>query len=356
MKYSIRVLSVCLVVLLSLASIRPAVADTELDQAQNLVEQTAKDYDIARQTYDDIQTEIEANEKRLKELQDKLPRLQEDAGKVIHKSYKMSKETPNLLSIILASDSLSDFLATMHQLEVVQGKYMKTIKELNDAQDELIEKTNTLETKKAEAKAALSEAQAALDAATEARVAAQKKADEKLAQEQAEAEAAVKAAQEASGESFTPTNSEASTTVEVPSHVATGPVDWTIGRDAFIDTWTYRIDSYLAGSPMAGTGQAFAEAAWDAGVDPRWSPAIANVESTKGRYVPYGNSNNAWGWTAVGGGFRRFSSFSEGARAHVYYLGRVYGPVLTPSAAKKYVGTSHWNYWYSSVLAQMERI
>ncbi len=320
------------------------------------MEQTAQRYDAAKKKYDEIQQEIDTNEQRLKELQEKLPEMQKKAGDVIHTTYKMGCETPNLISIILASDSFSEFLSTMHQLEIMQGKYMKTITELNEAQDELKEKTETLAKKKEEAKATLDEARAALNAATEARIAAQQKAEEQLIAEQAEAEAAIKQAQSASGESFTPVNSESSTTVEVPREIYTGSVDWSVGRDAFIENWSSRINSYLAGSPMAGTGYAFAEAAWEAGVDPRWSPAIATIESTKGRYVPYGNSHNAWGWTAYGGGFRRFSSFSEGARAHVYYLGRVYGTTLTPSAAKKYVGTSHWNYWYSSVLAQMERI
>ncbi len=342
--------------LLSLTFIRPAIAETELEAAQNEVELTAQNYEAAQKKYDDIQTEIEANEKRLKELQDKLPQLQNDAGKVIHTAYKMGRDTPNLISVLLTADNFSDFLSTMHQLEVMQGKYMKTINELNATQEELNEKTETLSKQKEEAKKTLDEAQAALEAATNARVQAQKKADEKQAAEKADAEAAIRDAESASGKSFTPANSDTSIAVEVPRGSSSGSVDWSVGRSAFISTWTSRINSYLAGSPMAGTGQAFAEAAWDAGVDPRWSPAIATIESTKGRYVPYGNSNNAWGWTAVGGGFRRFGSFSEGARAHVYYLGRVYGTTLTPSAAKTYVGTSHWSYWYSSVLAQMEQM
>ncbi len=355
-KGSLRSLFVCLVVLLSLTLTHPAFAETDVENAQNKVEQTAKNYDAALKKYNDIQAEIDTNEKQLKELQEKLPELQNNAGKVIHTTYKMGKDTPNLISIILTSDNFSEFLSTMHQLEVMQGKYMKTINELNDAQNELKEKTETLSRKKAEAKQTLDEAQAALKAATDARVEAQKKADEKLASEKSEAEAAVKQAESASGKSFTPTNSDNSVAVEVPRQVSSGPVDWSVGRDQFVYTWSHRIDSYLAGSPMAGSGQAFAEAAWDNGVDPRWSPAIATIESTKGRFVPYGNSNNAWGWTAAGGGFRRFGSFSEGARAHVNYLANVYGSTLTPSAAKTYVGTSHWSYWYSSVLAQMEQI
>ncbi len=342
--------------LILLTSLRPVFADGELEAARNEVQLTAAAYDSARSRYDEILSDIDANEKRLEELQDKLPKLQEDAGSVIHAAYKMGKETPNLLSLILSSDNLSDFLSTMYHLENTQARYMKTIKELNEVQDELNEKSKTLETQKEEAQKTLHEAEAALAAATNARMEAQRQIEAQIEREKAEAEAAIAAAKEASGSTFTPTNPETKTEVEVPTKPSTGPVDWSVGRDAFVNTWSSRINSYLSGSPMAGTGQAFAEAAWNSGVDPRWSPAIAMAESTKGAYVPYGNSNNAWGWTAVGGGFRRFGSFDEGARQHVAYLGRVYGPTVTPSAAKKYVGTAHWSYWYSKVVAQMERM
>ena len=117
--------------------------------------------------------------------------------------------------------------------------------------------------------------------------------------------------------------------------------------------WTSRIDNYLAGSPMAGQGYNFAVAAWNTGVDPRWSPAIACIESTKGAYCA--NSYNAWGWSAVGGGWRSFGSWSEGISAHVAYLGRNYGSTLTPAAAKKYCPPT-WQDWYNKVAAQMNRI
>lgn len=78
----------------------------------------------------------------------------------------------------------------------------------------------------------------------------------------------------------------------------------------FVAQWTGRIDAYLAGSPMAGTGKVFAEAAWDYGVDPRWSPAISNTESSKGLYCS--GSCNAWGWGGCSWG-----SWEEAIRDHV---------------------------------------
>ncbi len=49
--------------------------------------------------------------------------------------------------------------------------------------------------------------------------------------------------------------------------------------------------------PLSGHGETFAEAAWEAGIDPRWSPAISNTESTKGRVCF--KSHNAWGWDQI---------------------------------------------------------
>ena len=71
-------------------------------------------------------------------------------------------------------------------------------------------------------------------------------------------------------------------------------VDWSVGKKAFIETWTARIDAYLEGTPLSGYGSVFAEAAWNNGIDPRWSPAISNTESGNGThcFLPH----NAWGW------------------------------------------------------------
>ena len=89
-------------------------------------------------------------------------------------------------------------------------------------------------------------------------------------------------------------------------------VDFSVGKEAFISTWSQRIDAYLSGSPLAGQGVTFATAAWEYGVDPRWSPAISNTESSKGAvcFKPY----NAWGWGQ--------SSLGELGRGHQRPCGR----------------------------------
>lgn len=125
-------------------------------------------------------------------------------------------------------------------------------------------------------------------------------------------------------------------------------VDWSVGEEAFLAEWTARIDAYLDDSPLAGYGSIFAQAAWDNGVDPRWSPAISNTESTKGRvcFLPC----NAWGW-----GARSWSDWPTAISDHVAGLAEGYGYSITPDAAVAYCPPNSAN-WYRNTLAQMRLI
>lgn len=132
---------------------------------------------------------------------------------------------------------------------------------------------------------------------------------------------------------------------EVP---ALSDVDFSCGKEAFLAEWTSRIDAYLAGSPLAGYGKVFAEAAWDNGVDPRWSPAISNTESSKGRncFRPY----NAWGWMA-----ESWSSWEEAVNAHVAGLARGYGYTISLENARKYCPPTYHD-WYAKTVSEMAKI
>jgi hypothetical protein len=127
------------------------------------------------------------------------------------------------------------------------------------------------------------------------------------------------------------------------------PVDWTIGHDAFVNTWAARIDAYLAGSPLEGQGATFAEAAWTYGIDPRVSPAISNTESSKGRVCFLWH--NAWGW-----GQSSWSSWEEAIDAHVSGLVKGgYGPMITYAGAQRYCPPNYDN-WYRNTTQQMALI
>lgn len=126
-------------------------------------------------------------------------------------------------------------------------------------------------------------------------------------------------------------------------------VDWTVGKDAFLAEWTSRIDAYLAGSSLAGYGSVFAQAAWDHGVDPRFSPAISNTESSKGANCF--RSHNAWGWM----GDTTWSSWEEAIDAHVAGLAEGYGYTISLANAQKYCPPTYED-WFNKTLSQMQQI
>ena len=171
-----------------------------------------------------------------------------------------------------------------------------------------------------------------------------------LPAEEAERQAAIKEAQAdaASGDNTFTTGSGEQAPVEVPAQPDPDPVDWQSQKDTFVAGWATRIDAYLAGSPLAGQGTTFAEAAWAYGVDPRFSPAISAVESSKGLYCF--RPHNAWGW-----GSSSWNTWEDAIWDHVAGLASGYGGHLTYAAAQKYCPPNAAR-WYSSVLANMERI
>ena len=127
-----------------------------------------------------------------------------------------------------------------------------------------------------------------------------------------------------------------------------GDVDFSIGREAFIEEWSARINDYLFGSPLSGYGETFAEAAWEAGIDPRWSPAISNTESTKGRVCF--KSHNVWGWDQT-----NWPDWDTAIRSHVAGLARGYGFAISYSYAMRYCPPNYDN-WYRDTLNQMQLI
>lgn len=172
---------------------------------------------------------------------------------------------------------------------------------------------------------------------------AQLEAERRAAEELARAEEAERIA---AAEAAKAVQQQAASQEAAAAELASLPdVDWSVGEEAFVAEWTERIDAYLAGSPLAGMGAVFAQAAWDNGVDPRFSPAISNTESGKGShcFLPY----NAWGW-----GQSSWGSWEEAINAHVAGLANGYGYSLTYAAAQKYC-PPNTDHWFHNTLAQM---
>ena len=125
-------------------------------------------------------------------------------------------------------------------------------------------------------------------------------------------------------------------------------INWDQGKAAFIEEWGSRINSYLAGSNLAGYGETFAEAAWEYSVDPRWSPAISNTDSGKGShcFLPC----KAWGW-----GSTSWSNWTDAIWAHVAGLSAGYGYGITMGGAQKYCPPNYTN-WYNNTLSEMSHM
>ncbi|MFR3878161.1 MAG: coiled-coil domain-containing protein [Collinsella sp.] len=306
----------------------------QLSAAQQKIEAATSAYNDARTKLDDLQKQIDSNEASIEEIE--ASSRAAGQGKLRHaRSVQVSEGHQPIVSFLVNAQSLGEFITTCKYTNQITSSSVDEIEQLNNMQTELEQNKAELQQAKSQLEAEQKNAEDALAQAQQLRSEAQAKAEQENAAELAKLEAdKAAAAEKLSGEGVSGSNSSSqatntNTTIDTTVNSSnTGSSDY----DSFINEWTGRIDNYLAGSPMAGQGYNFAVAAWNTGVDPRWSPAIACIESTKGAYCA--NSYNAWGWSARGGGWRSFGSWSEGISAHVAYLGANYGSTLTPAAAK----------------------
>ncbi|MBQ9691178.1 MAG: hypothetical protein IJV62_03635 [Eggerthellaceae bacterium] len=351
----IAVLSACML----LFSATPAMAvddvsttSAQLSQAQIRVQETSKTYDEASKALEESKKKADENQAKVDEVNEQLPMQMKRAADSVKSMYMMQENSTTLLDLILSAEDFYRFINTMKYVDTLQNRNSDELIRLNDLYDELSAAQEELDKNLKEAEEKEKEAQKAMEDAIAARQSAQAAADAAMAAEAALAAEALTASQDVT--SFTNASGNTVATEKTSTTtVSSDTVDWSSGKTDFVNKWAPRIDAYLAGSPLAGRGKTFASAAWDNGVDPRWSPAISNIESTKGRYCA--NSYNAWGWTAVGGGFRSFSDWDSAINSHVAYLAQVYGSNITPAAAKKYC-PPNWQSWYSKVSANMNQI
>ncbi len=307
--------------------------EATLTETQEKVEETAAAYDEAVKHLSDLEEQAIENEARIAEIEAKLPEAQDKASRAMRDLYKQQKGTNVLMSFMLNTQSLDELLSTMKYMGMVQDANVEALEELNDLQAEL-------ESEKTELATARAQAEQEKQAAEEALAEAQKLREEAQAQADAEAAAEAAALQEAAAEFGTDVDS-----IPQPD---SGAVDWNVDQDTFVSQWAPRIDAYLAGSPLEGQGTTFATAAWKYGVDPRWSPAISNTESSKGRHCF--KPHNAWGW-----GSASWSSWEEAIDAHVSGLARGYGYTISVANAKRYC-PPNWFNWYNNTLSEMNRI
>jgi len=343
---------------------------TELSELQKRVEETTQAYNEAQARLDKLNEDIAAKQASIDEIEAQLPELRSRASEAMRGMYKIQQGAPGLVGLILASDNFNEFLTMLTYIDAVQERNFAAVDELVESEKELARQKAELDLEQAAASDEAKAAEEALAQAQAARDEVQRRAEEEAARQAAEAQAAIEAAmaaQEASDAAdearqaqeearraeeeakrvFETANGQQAT-IEVPNSYVPSSVNWNMSRDDFVNEWAGRIDSYLAGSPLEGHGRTFAEAAWDYGVDPRWSPAISFTESSQGRYCF--RPHNAWGW-----GHASWPDWDTAIRDHVAGLAAGYGPTISVAHAKRY-RPPNWQYWYATTLAQMERI
>ena len=337
--------------------------EAKLSESQQRIEESAKTYDEAVAKLDSLEAQIEENEKRISELEELLPVQQEKSNEAIVALYKINRGGYSLLDALLSVKSINEFLNSIEYINQIQESRINEINRLDEMKEELEKTKSTLESSKALVENERAAAELTLENAKVLRMDAQKKAKEEAEAEAAEAAAAIAAAkaaeeaekasaqaEETTAQNDLPDNKEEpdNSSGSGESEGGISDVDWSEDKTSFVNEWAPRIDAYLSGSPMSGCGKAYAEAAWNYGVDPRWSPAISNTESSKGAkcFKPH----NAWGWGSFSWG-----SWTEAINAHVGGLARGYGYTISTDAAKKYCPGS-WEHWYSVTLEQMNMI
>ena len=297
--------------------------------ANNLQQVEIESLEIAHKNAEakvaEAKARVAENQAKIDAVERKLPAQQERADKAVKMLYTMQENKMHYLDVALGSQTFDDFVKQMDYFERVSKVNLRELNKLKDMLAELQEARVALD-------AAQAEADTQAELARNALVALQ---DERATKQR---------------------NAQTSALAQDNNAAIIDGADWHMTEEQFVAAWAPRIDAYLDGSPLAGQGTAFALMAFRYCIDPRWSPAISNTESSKGAYCirPY----NAWGWGAADSDpynlASQWSSWEEAIEAHTKGLANGYGYTISKSAAQKYCSTP--DSWYANTLSEMARI
>ena len=326
-------------------------ANEAVDAAETEVSRTASAYDSAVAEQDRLAKQISTLSKKISKLEEELPKQEARSDESCVALYKLSGIDSSIVATLLSAKTFTDAICILDSYNYIINQNVRQMEHTAKMKLALEDSLSQVESDKAAADSAAADAANALESAKQARQEAKQRAAEAQAKE---AEEAKKAAEEKiaaanSKAAKKKAQSEAKKDQSSSNNASVDNVDWSADKTAFVKKWASRIDSYLSGSPTAGCGKAYAAAAWEYGVDPRWAPAISLVESSKG--AACFASHNAWGYGGSG-----FSSWTEGINTVVAALGSsLYGGALTKAAAQTYC-PPNWQEWYSTCASEMAKI
>lgn len=302
--------------------IEEGLSSMELEDLKKAVEDITAERDAIVENQQYLEELIAQNAAHLAELDMRLPKEEALAERAVRERYKMQQHRGDIFEAALSSETLNDFIACVDYIVAASQVSVDAVVDLRAEREACVAEGEQLAQDKENVDKRLERANVLLEKVTAARDEAQRKAD-----------------------------------LVANAHLVADGANWDEGEEAFVEAWTPRIDAFLAGSPMQGLGEAFAKAAWNNHIDPRFSPAISTVESSNGRYCI--KPHNAWGWGAADsdpyGLASSWPTWEDAVNAHVGGLARGYGYTVSVEGAKKYC-PPNWEEWYATTVAEMNRI
>lgn len=288
----------------------PASAKTA-PEAQDAVDAAQAAYEDAQGEADRLAGEVESVRGRTRQLEGEMPAMRERAAGAMRELYKASPDLPIGVALMMRTTDVDGLVSGMSAVEAISDA---TIGALVSGAGELAsgeERLAGLEAELADAREALGDAGDAVD----------------------EAESVLRRILDAP-----------------PAIEGCEPIDWSMGDDEIVAEWAPRIDAFFEGYPLEGQGETFVRAGIQYGVDPRFSAAITNTESTKGLYM-YVGDYNPWGWMG-----QSFSSWEEAIYAHTEYLACDYYHARLDAATAQTYCPPTWESWLERTLSYAQSI
>ena len=121
----------------------------QLSAAQKKIEDATSAYNDARTKLEDLQKQIDSNEANIDKIEAELPEQQAKASSAMRDLYKYQKGTSPIVSFLVNTQSLGDFITTCKYTNQITSSSVDEIEELNKMQTELEQNKTELEQAKA---------------------------------------------------------------------------------------------------------------------------------------------------------------------------------------------------------------
>ena len=122
----------------------------QLSAAQKKIEDATSAYNDARTKLEDLQKQIDSNEANIDKIEAELPEQQAKASSAMRDLYKYQKGTSPIVSFLVNTQSLGDFITTCKYTNQITSSSVDEIEELNKMQTELEQNKTELDQAKSQ--------------------------------------------------------------------------------------------------------------------------------------------------------------------------------------------------------------